>query len=309
MPAAGIAWRSTALPVPEIAGVDEPAKREVRREMGGLGGIPLIIFLCAAAALVCPGRAPAAFEVLWPDARTAALCGATLDGPVSVLPGPTTAGARLFRFSGGELFGLREARGMCAELAGRLGNQALCVAVSSLGSNLYREQSVEVGCARTLGSDTAGELAVRAVGIRAEGLADRWSMAIDVGVFRMLLGRILLAARFENLGQATLGASPLPATARMGFSVLLGDSLLAVSVESEPGFDRSFALGFEVGTASWLTLRAGAGTAPGRVAAGLGVGRPEGRGAPAFLAPSLDLAWEWHQELGFSSFATVIFEW
>jgi hypothetical protein len=268
-----------------------------------------LLALALVVASACARDARGAFEVNWPDARSAAMAGADggLLGTVGRLasegPGPA-AGARWdLSFSGGRLYGLPEATGSVARASARYGSTSVAAELGRFGSDLYAEHTVGVLAARPVAAESWWAIRIRAVGIAAEGVDDRWSAATDAALARRVLGRVSLGVAYENLGGAKIGGSPITSSARVGAVLKLDTLVLAISVTEEQGFTPSLAVGCEAAMSAWLRLRGGVTTEPGRFAVGLGFGEA---GRPATSRrPVLDVAWEWHPELEVSTFVTV----
>ncbi len=274
----------------------------------------LTAFVAALSLLIGAVPAGAAFELRWPDARSAAMVGCDpgllADPTVGAgLPGEGSADGSTprwsVRLSGGQLFGLPEARGAGVLAARSLGSGAIAVEISTLGSTLYSERQVAVIAARRATPDLVVGVGVRALGIAAAGVDDLWSVGLDVGFRRRILGRLVLAARFENINAPTIGGSPVSRSAHLLAGFSLDVLAIEVSVVAEPGFPVSTSLGLEAVASDWLRLRAGVGTEPGRLGAGVGIGKE--RPAGGSLVPVVDVGWQWHPELGVSTFVSVSF--
>jgi hypothetical protein len=260
------------------------------------------------ALLVCAAPARAAFELEWPDARQAVMAGGVagaaawlLDARAEPPPGPRWAVA----FSGGELFGLPEARGAAVDVRLALDRTRVAVRTGSLGTRLYQERTLGVEVERRLAGDLACGLRLRLLGIAADGCESLWSSAVDVRLARRVAGRLVIAARFDNAGASEIGGSPVSTSARLAAGLVLDDALLEASVRMEGGLEAMPAFGLEAAANEWLRVRASAGTSPGTFAFGLGLGR-EGAAAGS-RRPIVDVAWTWHPELGVSSFVSVRF--
>ncbi len=210
----------------------------------------------------------------------------------------------LVELSAGELYGLREARGWRVR-ASR--SDALCLAfeAAQFGGELYEERTVGFAVGRTIDDGLSLDVGVRALGLSAAGVDDVWTGSAYAGLRAAFLGRIGAAAHWENIGRAAIRGSPVPSTMRVSGALFLDGLLLAASVLIEGGFDPSPSLAVEFAPAPGLRVRAGSGTRPGRFTAGGGVFVPRGSRGTGGLA--LDVAWEWHPELGVSSFASISF--
>lgn len=262
---------------------------------------------CAVAAVLAAALpAGGAFEFSWPDARTASLAGcecASVDfvayrGRDAEREAPQWA----FELSAGELFGLRDARGWRMRVS-RADALRLALQATRFGSPLYEERTIGLVIGRSVDDALSLDVGARALGLSADGMADTWTGSLDAGLNVVLLGRIDVAARWENVARATMGGSPVPSTMRLSGALTLDGLLLASSVLIESGFDPSPSLAVEFAPAPGFRVRAGSGTRPGRFAAGVGVSVPRGSQRAGGL--SFDAAWEWHPELGVSSFATI----
>jgi hypothetical protein len=303
-----------------------------------------------------PPAALAAFEFSWPSARSAALAGSEIDLAAAtsacILPAaegvgessggtevgsasgegggpafPHTSGAlaiERIEFSAGELYGLPEARCFTARatLASRLGSATL--SIGQLGGELYRERTLGGALTRPLAETVAVELGGRLLSLTAEGVAERRAIALDAGIASRLLGRIVVGARWRNVGNARVGGSPVSAGATVGTSLALERIRLSASLDLERDLDPAFAFGCEAEVGEWLRVRAGVAVEPGVFGVGVGIGRecrghkgaacatPGANGVGSVQSglltwPVIDVAVTWHPELGGSSFATVSF--
>jgi len=259
-----------------------------RRSVACLCAVQLITVL------LCASPAPAAFEISWPDARSAGM----LVRGADLFP-PPDAGPRV-TVSAGELYGVREAAGWSAHVAARFRGVAIGVELATLGGELYQERSL--GLVVGLDPDPDLHLVARArvLGLGARGVDDRWAAAVDASVTRRLIGRVYLGAACENLTRSRIGDSPLAARARFGAALLLPSVTLRWTLSFEESLPASTALGFEAALTDWLRVRAGARDAPGKLGFGVGIGR-----ADAHPWPVIDTAWQWHPELGVSSFVSL----
>jgi hypothetical protein len=274
--------------------------------------------LCAIqflAVLLCARPAPAAFEISWPDARSAGMLvrGADLFPPLDAgalrsLSGTATgsatepgvrAGPRV-TVSAGELYGISEAAGWGAHAAARFRGVSVGVELATLGGELYQERSLGLEVGLDPDPDLHLVARARALGLGARGVDDRWAAAVDVSVTRRLIGRVFLGAGCENLTRSRIGDSPVAARTRFGAALLLPSVTLRWILSFEEPFAASTTLGFEAALTDWLRVRAGARDAPGKLGFGIGVGRPRARPWPL-----IDLAWQWHPELGVSSFVSI----
>lgn len=263
------------------------------------------VFL-AVAACVAPARA--AFELEWPDARQTVMAGCVADAASWLLDaraGPAPAPRWAVVFSGGELFGLPEARGAALDVRLALDRTRVGLRTGVLGSPLYEERTLGLELERRLSGDLACGLRVRLLGIAAEGCESLWSSAVDVSVARRVTGRFVLAGRFENAGAAEIGGSPVSSSAGLAAGLLLDGVSIEAGVRTEAGLDASPAVALEAAASEWLRVRVSAVTAPATFAVGLGLGR-EGAAAGS-RRPVVDVAWTWHPELGVSSFVSVRF--
>jgi hypothetical protein len=260
-------------------------RARARRIAAGLG---------AAAALLWSAAAPCAFEREWPDARTAALAGCRLpERP------PATW---LAEFSAGELYGLPEARGYRVRLS-RRGQTSLSLVASGFGRDVYGETAAGLTASRGVGGDAWVSLGARALAIAAPGVPARRCVAVDAGCGAVLLGRVALAGRWWNVGLASIGGSPVAAPASVTASLDLRGASIGGTVTLEGGLDPSTSVAFEIEAGPALALRAGTGTNPRRFAAGIGV--LAGTSSDGTRRAAVDLACEWHPELGVSTFVSV----
>lgn len=266
-----------------------------------LAGVLLALAACGA-----PARA--AFELEWPDAREAVMVGGVTEAAAWLLDahaGPAPGPRWMVVFSGGELFGLPEARGAAVDVRLALDRTRVALRTGSLGSRLYQERTLGLDVERRLSGDLACGLRVRLLGIAADGCESLWSSAVDARIVRRVAGRLVLAACFENAGAAEIGGSPVSTSSRLAAALLLDGAAIEASVRTEAGLGASPALALEAAASEWLRVRVSAGTAPGTFALGLGLGR-EGAAAGS-RRPVVDAAWTWHPELGVSSFVSVRF--
>jgi hypothetical protein len=285
--------------------------------------------LSVAVLAAAPPCASGAFEVVWPAARTAGLAGAGVglaSGPAAfVLPAPaasadacappdTASGARgiavdRIELSGGELFGLPEARGFLARgtVGSSLGSASLTL--GRIGQSLYHETTVGVALARQVREALVVEIGSRLLSIGAEGVPARTTVALDAAVVTRVLGRITVAAAWRNVGGARIGGSPVSTDAAFGAALALDRTSLAASFEVDPKLGTTAAFGCEAAVTEWLRVRAGVALDPGAFGAGIGIGRGAtgGRRGGLSAGPVIDLAVTWHPELGGSSFATITF--
>ena len=181
----------------------------------------------------------------------------------------------------------------------------LAFEAAQFGAELYEERTVGFAVGRTIDDGLSLDVGVRALGLSAAGTDDVWTGSVYAGVRAAFLGRIGAAAHWENIGRAEIGGSPVPSTMRVSGGLFLDGLTLAASVLVEGGFDPSPSLAVEFAPASGARVRAGSGTRPGRFTAGGGVLVLRGPRDTDGLA--LDVAWEWHPELGVSSFASISF--
>jgi hypothetical protein len=158
------------------------------------------------------------------------------------------------------------------------------------------------------------EIGCRLLSIHAADLAERAAMAVDASVASCVLGRVVLAAAWRNLGNARVGGSPVAAGASLGAEFVLDGVVLSGTIDLDRGLGATVAFGSEAAVCDWLRLRAGASVDPGTFGAGISVGRGAGtrlsgaeRGAGLLARPIVDLAVTWHPDLGGSSFATITF--
>jgi hypothetical protein len=212
--------------------------------------------------------------------------------------------------SGGELHGLPEARGFAARAT--VGSSVGCAAVSvgRLGGDLYRETAAGVAVAWPLGPALVAEVGCRLLSLGAAGVPERAAVAFDAGVASRVLGRIVVAARWRNVGEARIGGSPVAAGSSLAAALALDGITVAGSLDLDPAVGASFAAGSEVCVGEWLRFRGGVSLDPQAFGAGVGIGRERGgngrsHGFPAL--PVVDLAVTWHPELGGSAFATITF--
>ena len=249
-------------------------------------------------ALASPARA--SFELDQPSAARA--------GALDVLPDiglvslATRSGSRRnIALSAAEHYGLHEVRSFAVGTRIGLGEGELVVDGSSMGSSLYREQSLKVGWGAPVGEGGAIRLSARVMEIAAAGLESKWAVALDPAVLWLLRGRVAAELSLANATGVSIGDSPVSSSAHGRLALVLDDAVLGLAMESEPGFPYSFSMGVELRATDRFRLRAGGGTEPGRVAVGFGIGARQAR------RPVVDLAWQWHPRLGGSTFVSISF--
>jgi hypothetical protein len=215
----------------------------------------------------------------------------------------------LIELSGGELYGLPEARGFLARtvIGSRLGSAA--VTVGRLGGELYREGTVGIALATPAHGTIALEVGGRLLILGARGMPDRIAAAVDAGLVTRALGRIAVCGRWRNVGESRIGGSPISSGGAVGAVLALEEVRLAGSVELEPGLGARAAFGCEASLHEWLRVRTGVALDPATFGVGVGIGRDPDhsratRGAGP-TRPTIDLAVTWHPDLGGSSFATI----
>lgn len=275
--------------------------------MTGLTGRIAALVLCAF--LVPPVSALAAFELGRMDARAAGMAATFVDPFQLTVPsvsahGDSSSATRSAMASSGEVFGLRETRWGSVGCAAPIGNAVFAFGATALGGDLYRERTLRVSVAGSCSEDTAIAVGVRGLSIGSNGIDDIWSLAVDAGACRTVLGRILFAARCENLTGSDIGGSPLGSRCGLGVAIELPDVELRLTLSNAGSGETAVTIGCETALTEWLRVRAGACEDPGKFAAGLGLGRVSSRPWPA-----VDVAWQWHPELGGSSFASITFSW
>ena len=261
-----------------------------------------ILALVFPVALLCACPARAAFEISWPDARSAGMLAPRADLFAHLDAGVRPPGPRA-TVSAGELYGVREAAGWGAHAATRYRGMSIGVELATLGGELYQERSLGLEVGLDPDPDLHLTARTRVLGLRARGVDDRWTTAMDVSATRRLIGRIFLGAACENLTRSRIGDSPVVSRTRFGAALLLPSVTLQWTLSFEGSFAASTALGFEAALTDWLRVRAAARDAPGKLGFGIGVGRS--RGGPW---PIIDVAWQWHPELGASSFVSITIE-
>jgi hypothetical protein len=214
--------------------------------------------------------------------------------------------------SGGRLYRVPEASGWGAQFEARVRAVPVYVGLSRLGGELYEERAVSLGGRIEAGDNLVLKVRARVLGMAAGGIDDRWTLAVDAGMVKRFLGRVLLGASCENFAGAMIGNSPV--AARTAFVAAL--DLTSVSIRwtllMEEPFAPASTLGFEASLTNWLRVRAGVRDEPGRLGFGIGLGRRrpgrgrrEGSGGPGVSWPTVDLSVQWHPRLGVSSFVSV----
>jgi hypothetical protein len=203
--------------------------------------------------------------------------------------------------SAAEHYGLEEIRSFHVGTRLCFGPGELLLGGSSLGSSLYREQSLNVGWSSPVGEGGAVRVRAHVMGIVADGIESRWAVALDPAVLWLLRGRVAVGLSLSNATGVSIEASPVSSRACGRLALILDDATLGIAMESEPGFPSSFNMGIELAATDWFRLRAAGGTQPGRFAFGLGIG------ARRVRRPVVDLAWQWHPRLGGSTFVSISF--
>ena len=258
--------------------------------------------------------AKAAFEVSWPDARSAGMLTSGLvlaDAPGHALSraspdSATMSGLRSgpsVTVSAGELYGVREAAGWGARATTGFRAISIGVELSRLGGELYEERSLCLRVGADADPDLSLSVRVRGLGIAARGVDDRWTVAVDASATRRLIGRVFLGAACENLTRSRIGDSPVASRTGFGAALVLPSVSIQWTLSLEEAFAPSTVLSFEAALTDWIRVRAGARDTPGKLGFGLGVGR--WRGGPW---PIVDFACQWHPELGVSSFVSITIE-
>jgi hypothetical protein len=216
----------------------------------------------------------------------------------STAPAGSHRGLRV-TISGGELYGVPEASGWAARARTAGGATILLLELSSLGGDLYRERTALLEVAHDIAPDATVAARVRGLGIAARGLDDLWTGAIDVAATRRLAGRIVLGASGENITRSRIGASPVAARTGFGAALILPSVLLRGSLQLEGGLSPSTVVSVEVALTRSVRVRAGATDAPRKLGFGVGLGR-DGSSWPV-----VDVACQWHPELGVSTFVSI----
>jgi hypothetical protein len=283
-----------------------------RRSDSCASSAPAAAFALIVAAALSP-VARAAFESPWPDTRAAGL--ASFGLPSMVSPSGTASSAASssgvtadegrhvrVRMTGWELYGLSEARALRFAVES-VGDPTLGLELSRFGSDVYEEHVVSLGVSRTVTGGATVELRLRALGLAAADIGEEWCAALDAGVGATLLERIQLSCRWDNLGGSSIRGSPVSSVGTVSASLAADRLTLVASALLEAGMEPSTSMGVEFEVVRGLSLRAGTATRPWLFAAGLGVTVPGG--VPGFGGCVVDLAWQWHPELGGSSFASL----
>ncbi len=113
--------------------------------MSGGRATARIHVLCLIALAVRPAPVVAAFEIVWPDARSAAMVAAAPELPAATV---TRATRWNVRCSGGELYGLPQAAGGTLAVGAGFGRNIISLDTSFLGSDLYAERALGISIAR-----------------------------------------------------------------------------------------------------------------------------------------------------------------
>jgi hypothetical protein len=231
---------------------------------------------------------------------------ASADSAASLGP---ARGYRRVVASGGELYGLAATRWCAVRCDVPVGRVVVSLGAAGLGADLYTERTVSVAaCGPARGGHTCGDAAVaarvRVAAVGGRGLDDVHALVLDAAAARLFLGRVLVAAACENLTASRLGGSPTESRFGLGVSLLLPGSELRCAAASKGVGETCLIIGCEVKLGDWLRVRSGASVNPGRFAAGLGLGPVGVQGTPV-----VDLAWQWHPELGGSSVVSIESAW
>ncbi len=259
----------------------------------------LVVLLCVFL-LVRAVPVRASFELDAPSAASAGALDVLPDMGLVSLAMRVGSGGRIV-LSAAEHYGLPEARSFAVGTKLSLGEGELVLDGSSMGSSLYREQSLRIGWRSTIGEGGTVHLGAHVLGISADGLESRWAVALDPAVLWLLRGRVAVELSLTNATDVSIGDSPVSSRAHGRLALVLDDAVLGLAMESEPGFPPSFSMGLELGATEWFRLRAGGGVEPGRLAVGFGIG------ARRLRRPVVDLAWQWHPRLGGSTFVSISF--
>ncbi|MCD4690094.1 hypothetical protein K8S17_01390 [bacterium] len=198
-----------------------------------------------------------------------------------------------------ERYGLPELRGAGALVTRRSAHGALVLGAWTFGSGLYREQTLCAGLSTSWTERLAMGVRVRALCLSWEGGGPEWSLAFDGSLAWLLGGRAVVGLAFGNAAAATVRTSSVASPASVSFGLVLDRVTILGSLDNEPGFDPSPALGAEVALSSWVLIRAGLRADPSSMAFGVRFG------AGRRLRPDVDVAWCWHPVLGSSSSLTV----
>lgn len=222
-------------------------------------------------------------------------------GADSIGVGPR--GRVVARASGGELYGVGEARGGSGSVDLERGRTLVRLEATTLGSEIYRESTLAVALARCVGDGAVAAFTARVLRVSADRHDGRWSLGIDAAVGRRLLGRVHILVSAENVNGPKIGETEVPRSVGTTLALKLEEILIAAGVECEAGFDASSGLSFEAGLLPGVVARAGVRTAPHVLMLGCGLGR----GSEDSRLPTIDLALEWHPRLGFCTFVSVTF--
>ena len=290
--------------VKTLVGAASEGARWARRSSACLCAVQLCVVLLHA----CP--AVAAFEVSWPDARSAAMLTPGLvlaDSPDQLLsrtsPDSATTPRLCFRptatVSAGELYGVREAAGWGAHATARFRRVSVGIEMATLGGELYQERALGLRAGLDPDQDLHVVARARVLGISARGVDDLWTVAVDASATRRLIGRIFVGAACENLTRSRIGDSPVMSRTGFGAALVLPSVLIQWTLSLEETFAPATVLSVEAALTDWLRVRAGARDAPGKLGFGIGVGRRRGSW------PVVDFACQWHPQLGVSSFVSI----
>jgi hypothetical protein len=197
---------------------------------------------------------------------------AVLSSPLDIVANPAAVGVseRVRWAGGGEVpFGLTELATSAAGVAGA-GWGALAW---SFGFSQYRETSLALAAARSVGSRLVFGGALRGGAARVRGFASRGVLALDLGALGALGTHVRWGASLGSALSAGLGDGPVGARRVLALGVMgdvAPDFRLALALTSERAFPIDWRVGAETALGGPLTLRAGAATEPGRASLGFG---------------------------------------
>ncbi len=259
-----------------------------------------VVSMAAVLLALAHSGADAAFERGVPPSAADAACGA--GPPMSLVELLTTASpdpAWSVSVTSSELYGLSELAGTALSVGRRSPRLNLCATATSLGSELYCEQTLDLSASWSRSQTVAFELSTRALNLRWAGEGSEWSGAVDGSAAWLVGGRLVVGLSIRNLASASILTSPIAPRTAAGAALVLDGVTVLASLTGEAGFEPSPALGCELALTEWMRLRGGISAYPSKAALGLRFG--SGR----LRRPDVDLAWNWHPVLGMSYSLTV----
>lgn len=198
-------------------------------------------------------------------------------------PATWATAARAVGLEASQAFGLSELRIAGASVSAPLGFGTLAASGRVYGTDAYSETRIAVGLGRNVPLSRTRDLAVGVMvgydAVSLDGFGSSGSVALGIGIQGDLTPQVRAGAVLRNaLGllddaetdlTRPLGAVPAVAA---GLAYRPSDrALLALDLEQDLDGELSVRAGLEARVVDALVLRAGAGTAPVRYSAGVGV--------------------------------------